>query len=162
MKEHYTLMLDLEGVVFGTDNKDNFKNPANIRPYAQFFLDEVDKLFDEFYLNTCVKNRDTPISYSAQYIMEKFFSKTNYKYYEWNKREGKISNYHLFENTTIIHLEDGIGSKGQEQINKTKHHYIPIKHWGLYHAYNPNAELKREEVFGLLESLEKIKKIMKK
>lgn len=162
MKKHFTLMLDLEGTIIGTDKIKQFKNPANLRPYAQYFLEEIETLFDDFYLNTVISNKRTKISYGAQEIMKTFFGKTNYKYYDWSRRDGKIANYNSFQDTTIIHIEDGIGKLGQKEIDETHHIYLPIMHWGLPQIYGKDNELIKKEVFGLIYVLENIKAIIKK
>lgn len=124
-------MLDLEGVLIATalpkPNQD-----YGVRPNAQQFVDEVFPLFDQVYMNTCVREE------KALKIMEEIFGVSQLQYYNWEKSSpfGKASGYEQFSETKLIHVEDeSPKNKEAQRIMELGHTYISVPTWTISHAY---------------------------
>lgn len=107
-------------------------NNYGVRPNAQYFVNEVLKLFDQIYLNTCVKES------RALKIMKVIFGTTQILYYHRNKPScfGKASGYERFLDSQLIHVEDGAATnKEAKRIIELGYTYISVPHWGIKAAY---------------------------
>lgn len=146
------LMLDLEGVLvyFGALRMSRI-GTRDPRPYAQQFVDECSNLFDEIYMNTCVRRND------ALETLRDEFGVTNFKVHDYNggHKYMKARDYEKFENSRIIHVEDGISLVEKQRILELGHHYIPVKSWGMFLSEEERAN-DRE----LLRVLDEIKTII--
>jgi hypothetical protein len=148
------LMLDLEGVLIATAiPKKKYVNEGlgyGVRPNAQFFVNEVCKIFDSIYLNTCAREDQ------ALPIVKSVFNAPNIGYYDWNRASvsGKAWGYEKFKNCKLIHVEDGSPENREaKRIIQLGHTYIPIKSWSIEDAYV--KKIKDDEE--LLKVLELIK-----
>jgi len=125
------LMLDLEGVLIATaipkPNQD-----YGVRPNAHQFVDEVLPLFDQVYMNTCVREE------KAMKIMEEVFDASQVSYYNWDKTSpfGKTNGYEKFSGSKLIHVEDeSPKNKEAQRIIELGHTYISVPTWTVGHAY---------------------------
>jgi hypothetical protein len=145
-------MLDLEGVLVYL-SRPSPRCGRMPRPYAQQFVDECSILFDEVYMNTCASEEN------ALHALKEEFRITSFGIHEYQggHRYQKARDYEKFENSRIIHVEDGISKVEYARIKELGHHYLPIKSWGLF-----LSEVEREKDNLLLGILDQISLIIGK
>ena len=154
-------MLDLEGVLFTIDS--HAIKGKGIRPGAKEFLQRIIPLFDEVYLNTCVKKE------KAFKIMSEQFGIGGLKYYDGNPGHPfhKSYGYEDFADAKIYHIEDGAVDDYQanfayperQHILDTDNYFIPVRFWGTMH-YKPITEDFRAVDNDLERVLKEVKKLI--
>ena len=131
-------MLDLEGVLIATaipPPKRHANKDYGLRPNAHQFMEDSFLLFDQVYLNTCVRKE------KALEIMQDIFNTGRALYYTWDKTSqfGKASGYEKFYDSKIIHIEDEPSkNKEAKRIIGLGHTYISVPTWTCYDAYVKN------------------------
>jgi len=128
------LMTDLEGVLIATaipGEKKFTQNGYGLRPYAQEFVEEALDLFDQVYLNTCVREE------KAMQIIKDVFDTDKILYYHYDKTSpfAKASGYENISGR-IFHLEDGSFENIEaRRIISLGHIYVPVSSWTIHQAY---------------------------